>query len=89
MSTEIRKKISNKYCPRFGQIAVEMGFITIDQLKYVMSMQIDDNFSGEEHRFLGTILFEIGWMSSDQIDVVLTLVLKPTRSENESKETNP
>ncbi len=89
MSTGIRKKISNKYCPRFGQTAVEKGFITIDQLKDALSIQVDDDVSGEEHRFLGTILFEKDWMSSDQIEVVLNLVLKPMRSENESKETNP
>ena len=75
MSAETRKKISNKYCPRFGQTAVEMGYITADQLKEALSIQVDDDISGKERRLLGTILFEKDRMSSDQIEAVLNLVL--------------
>jgi len=75
MSTETRKRISEKYCPRFGQIAVEKGYITADQLKSALSIQVDENIAGEKHRLLGTILFEKDWMSSDQIEVVLNLLL--------------
>lgn len=76
MLTGTRKRISEKYCPRYGQIAVEKGFITTDQLKDALSIQVDDNISGEEHRLLGTILFDKDWMSSDQIETVLNLLLK-------------
>ena len=73
----------------FSAIAVKNGFITIDQLKVALSIQIDENVSGEDHRLLGTILFEKDWMSTDQIEVVLNLLLKQMGSENESEETNP
>jgi hypothetical protein len=75
MSIETRKRISEKYCPRFGQIAVEKGYITADQLKSALSIQVDENIAGVEHRLLGTILFEKDWMSSEQIEVVLNLLL--------------
>lgn len=75
MSTETRKRISEKYCPRFGHIAVEKGYITTDQLKSALNIQVDENIAGVEHRLLGTILFEKDWMSSEQIEVVLNLLL--------------
>ena len=78
MSTETRKRISEKYCPRFGQIAIEKGYITTDQLKSALNIQVDENIAGEEHRLLGTILFEKDLMSSDQIEVVLNLLLGKT-----------
>ena len=76
MSTETRKRISEKYCPRFGQIAVEKGYITAEQLKCALNIQVDENIAGVEHRLLGTILFQKDWMTSDQIEVVLNLLLE-------------
>jgi hypothetical protein len=75
------KKISDKYCPRFGQTAVEMGFISDDQLKKALCRQIDDELSGKEHRLLGSILFDNDLMSSEQIEVVLNTMLKAMRAE--------
>ena len=72
MSTQ--KRVSGKYCPRFGQIAVAMGFITLQQLqqlKQALCCQIEDEFTQGKHRFLGVIRFEKGWMSSGQIEAVL------------------
>jgi len=83
MSTDIHKKISDKYCPRFGQTAVEMGFITADRLKAALSIQVDEDISGKGHRLLGSILFDKDWMSSEQIEIVLNSVLKKMRSEDE------
>ena len=83
--TDIRKKISNKYCPRFGQTAVELGFITVDRLKEALNIQVDDDIAGKGHRLLGSILFENDWMSSDDIEIVLNLMLKQMRSEEESE----
>ena len=86
MSTDIQKKVSNKYCPRFGQTAVDMGFISAERLKEALSIQIDEEISKKKHRLLGTILFEKDWMSSQQIETVLNLMLKQMRSEDELKE---
>lgn len=66
------QNITDEYCSRFGQIAVEMGFITIDQLKKALSEQVDDDVANRRHRLIGTILFEKDWITAQQIDVVLS-----------------
>lgn len=78
-----RKEISNKYCPTFGQTAIELGIITIERLNEALSIQAKDDNSGKEHRLIGAILFEMDWLSSDQIEVVLNLMLKQMRAESE------
>ena len=83
MSTETQKYISNKYCRRFGQTAVEMDYITADELKEAINIQVDEDISGNEHRLLGAILFEKNRMSSAEIETVLNLMLKKMRADEE------
>ena len=61
---------------RFGTIAVEKGFITIEQLVEAMNIQIVENVEKGKHRPLGTILFEQGLITNHQIDEVLSLLGK-------------
>lgn len=82
MSTGTLKNISHKYCPRFGQIAVEMGFITEAQLKEALCCQIDEELSGQGHRLLGAVLFSKKWMTGDQIEQVLNTLLKRMRLDD-------
>jgi hypothetical protein len=79
MAADILKTISDKYCPRFGQTAVEMGFITESRLKEALCLQVDDELSGKKHRLLGSILFDRDWMTSDQIEQVMNALSKNTR----------
>lgn len=81
MPNEIRKQVSGKYCPRFGQTAVESGFISGAQLQEALACQVQHDLEGKEHRLLGQILFEKEWMSAAQIDQVLTQLLKQMRKE--------
>lgn len=60
-----------EYCKRFGQIAVERGFITPKQLKEALSEQVDNDLAGKPHRVLGDILFEKAWMTARQVEIVL------------------
>ena len=83
MTTDILKIISDKYCARFGQTAVEMGFITEQQLKEALYCQVDENLSNQGHRLLGAILFEKEWLTSDQIEKVMNTLLKRMRTEEE------
>lgn len=85
MTTDILKIISDKYCPRFGQTAVEMGFINESQLKEALNCQVDENLSSQEHRLLGTILFDKEWMTSDQVEEVMNTLLKRMRLEEEKR----
>lgn len=65
-----------KYQPRSGKIAVEMGFITKEQLKEAISEQIDDDIANRPHRFLVEILFNKGWIRLEQVDIVLDELFK-------------
>jgi len=71
MGNNIDKDISQKYCTRFGVIAVSKGFVAADQLKEALTEQADDNLSDRPHRLIGRIFFEKGWMTDKQIDIVL------------------
>ena len=71
MENNIDKGISQKYCTRFGIIAVNKGFVTADQLKEALTEQADDNLSNRPHRLIGRIFFEKDWMTDEQINMVL------------------
>ncbi|RMF45577.1 MAG: hypothetical protein D6751_07065 [Deltaproteobacteria bacterium] len=73
---------SERYCPRFGQLAVRLGHVTPEQLKQALSEQVDDNLAGRPHRILGTIFFEHGWMSPGQIEEVLNLMFDQIKEES-------
>ncbi len=75
-NNDIDKTLSQKYCPRFGRLAVEKGYITAEQLKEAVSEQIDDNVSGKPHRVIGTILFEKGWLTNEQLEIILIELFK-------------
>lgn len=81
MTDDVRKKISRKYCPRFGQVAVESGFISEAQLAEALAAQVHRELNGREHRLLGEILFEKEWMSASQIEQVMTELLRRMREE--------
>lgn len=81
MTNNSLKDVSRKYCPRFGQLAVEMGFITESQLKEALASQIHDELCGRGHRLLGAILFDNDWMSGAQIDQVLNALAQKMRDE--------
>ena len=75
MVNDIKDKLSQKYTPRFGQIAVEKGFVTSGQVKEALLEQIDDDFARRPHRELGIILLEKGWMNAQQVEAVLNELL--------------
>jgi hypothetical protein len=77
---DIDKELSKKYCPRFGMIAVEKGFVTSDQLKKALAMQIEDNLSDKPHRLIGRIFFEEGLMTPQQIEIVLNELFREERN---------
>ena len=76
MVNEIDKELSEKYCPRFGMISVEKGFVTEEQVRAALSEQLDDNFNNRPHRLLGRIFLEKGWMDAQQIETVLNKLFK-------------
>lgn len=81
MSANTLKTVSDKYCPRFGQVAVEMEFITDTQLKEALCCQVEEELSGRGRRLLGAILFDKDRMTSSQIEQVMSSLLKQMRLE--------
>lgn len=56
---------------RFGTVAVDKGFITLENLIEAMKIQILENLQGIDHRLIGQILWEEGYIKTEQINEVL------------------
>jgi hypothetical protein len=56
---------------RFGAVAIDKGFITLENLIEAMKIQILENLDGSDHRLIGQILWEEGFIDSEQINEVL------------------
>jgi hypothetical protein len=78
MGNDVNKELSEKYCPRFAQVAVEKGFVTSEQAKKALSEQMDDNLSNKPHRLIGKIFLDKGWLKPLQIEMVLNELFKKT-----------
>ena len=76
MGNEAKETLPRRHAPRFGMLAVEMGFVTMEQVREAMGEQVDDDFAKRPHRPLGTILVEKGWMTPREVDMVLEELLK-------------
>lgn len=78
---------SKPYCSRFGTIAVELKYINIEQLKWALEQQVEDDLAGRPHRVLGAICFAHGWMTPEQIDIVLNMMFKARLKSSGGAET--
>ncbi len=68
------KKLSKKYCPQFGKIAVDLGFVTAEQLTEAIAEQAEDSLFKKPRILIGSILFEHGWITRDQINFVVLIL---------------
>ena len=71
MENDVDKKLAEQYFPRFGKIAINMGFVTAKQLKEAITEQVEDDLADKRHRPIGKILLESGLITKEQIDIVL------------------
>jgi hypothetical protein len=55
----------------FGEIAVQMGYLTVDQIKRALDIQREMRKAGEGHRLIGVLLVDLGYMSAEQVVDVL------------------
>jgi hypothetical protein len=56
---------------RFGAVAIDKGFVTLEQLFEAMKIQISENLERSDHRLIGQILWEKGYIKTEQINEVL------------------
>lgn len=75
--TNQSRQHSKSFCSRFGTIAVELNFLSIEQLKCALDEQVEDCLARRPHRVLGAICFAHGWLTPEQIDIVLNRMFKP------------
>ena len=76
MENDSIENLSNGFSPKFGKIAVDMKFITAEQLTEALAEQAEDSLSNRPHRFIGYILSEHGWIDSEQLGIVLDILFK-------------
>ena len=76
IGTDFTRDISRKYCALYGQLAVEMGFVSERQLMAAFQRQAEEAARGQPHRLGGQILFDEGWISSEQIEEVLKALFR-------------
>ena len=56
---------------RFGEIAIDMGFISEEQLEEATKLQMEQDADGLEHRLIGSILYSLGYMTIQQVNEVI------------------
>jgi aspartate/glutamate racemase len=82
MSYHLYKKLSKKYCSKFGQIAIDKGYISAEQLHAALEVQRQQEEHGASSpRLLGAVLFELDSMGADQIENVLNTMQKMARED--------
>ena len=77
MKDDFMKKLSTQYSPPFGKIAVDMGFITAEQLTEALAEQAEDSLSNRPHRLIGKVLFDHGWITRDEISFIVLRLFNP------------
>ena len=81
MTEDVLRMVSQKYCQRFGHLAVELGFIDEPQLTEALARQVHLELAGKGHKLLGQLMFEADLMSAPQIDQVMTILSRRMRDE--------
>ena len=65
-----------RYVKRFGAIAMERGYITLEQLIEALAIQIREECEHESHRLVGAILFEQDILTGSQLQEIVNAVLE-------------
>ena len=56
---------------RFGEVAIEKGFIDPEQLMASLKIQAGEEREQGKHRIIGAILVEYGFMNISQVEEVI------------------
>ncbi len=72
---EIKTHKIEHYEKRFGIIAIEMGFITLDDLIKALTIQVKEDIEKGKHRLLGEILCARNVMSPKHVEDVLKVLI--------------
>ena len=64
--------VEESFDKRFATLAMEKGFIDLDQFTEAMRVQAMEDIAGAKHRRIGEILLEMEYISMSEILEVLT-----------------
>jgi len=64
------------YEKRFGLIAIEMGYISIDDLIRAIKIQVEEDVANKPHRLIGEILLDMNCLTATHIQEILDSVFK-------------
>lgn len=72
------KQPAMKYALRFGKVAIDLGFLTREQLQDALIEQFSSDSSARlrPRKLIGEVLFEKGWITLSQIDQVLAEIFR-------------
>lgn len=69
--SQIYDVLEERFEPRFGDLAVSRGLVTVEQLIKAMSLQVREEAEKDRHRLLGEILVELGFMDAADVQKIL------------------
>lgn len=69
--------MAEKMRKRFGQLAMEKSFVTLDQIIEALTIQTREDIEKKRHRTIGEILLDRGYINALQIQMVLTERFEP------------
>jgi hypothetical protein len=63
------------YEKRFGNIAIDKGFITTQQLVESLNIQVMEEIRDGKHRLIGEILLDLKYITLEHVEAVLSELL--------------
>lgn len=70
--------------PQFGVLAIELGYITPEQLEEALREQKGDDLARRPRLPLGSILYEKGWIDLHQFEDIFNKRMEAVRSMKRS-----
>ena len=61
----------DRYRKLFGEVALELGFVTPSQLYDALTVQLKRKTEGAQDKLLGQVLLEMGHLDPDQIQRII------------------
>ena len=71
METEHEKLSAVVVTFRFGKIAFNRKYVTLEQVQRALAEQMEDDVMQKPHRLLGDILLKNNWITEEQMKSIL------------------
>jgi hypothetical protein len=82
---ECEETVAIMRAPLFGEVVVEHGFVTLDQLLECLDIQQQDELRGSPQRLLGEIMIEQGYLTPRLLQTALKIYEKQIFAPKEKR----